>query len=134
MKVLVGFILVLTLVFLAYSVAVNFSNWPWTKTVVYKSGEVMGFKIGAPKSSCFDQAIILQQRAEIRALGLVDAEPGTYEERFKGIDLTQDDFPAANLSNSWRLGLSGQNSWVLLFFKDCRLVRIEKKEYRGPTE
>ena len=94
----------------------------------------MGFEIGEAKLSCFQHTIALENKGEIRALGLVDAEPGTYGERFKGTDLTEADFDAARASNIWRLGLVGENAWLLLTFGDDRLTRIERKDYRGPTE
>jgi hypothetical protein len=70
----------------------------------------MGFEIGAFKLACFQRAIALEQEGETRALHLVDAEPGTYEERFKGTDLTDADFSAARASNIWRLGLTGEKA------------------------
>ena len=129
-----GSLLVLALGFLTYSGAVTFSNWPWTKTEIHTSGVLMGFKVGESKLSCFQHVIALENEGEIRALHLVDAEPGTYEERFKGTDLTEADFEAAEPSNIWRLGLAGENAWVLLTFEDDQLTKIERKEYRGPTE
>ncbi len=127
-------LLFLATAFLIYSGAVTFSNWPWTTTEIHTSGGVMGFEIGEAKLSCFQRTIALENKGEIRALGLVDAEPGTYEERFKGTDLTEADFDAARASNIWRLGLVGENAWLLLTFGDDRLTRIERKDYRGPTE
>jgi len=129
-----GSMFILTLSFLIYSGAVTFSNWPWTKTETYTSGTVMGFSVGASKLSCFQQAIALQQKGEIRGLGLIEAEPGTYEEQFTGRDLTQADFDRARSSNAWHLGLTGVNGWLLLTFEDDLLVRVDRKDYRGPTE
>ncbi len=127
-------LLVLALAFLMYSGAVTFSNWPWTRTATHTSGTVMGFEIGASKLSCFRHAKSLEQGGTIRALHLVDAEPSTYEEKFKGTDLTDADFEAARVSDLWRLGLTGANAWLLLTFDEDRLGRVERKDYRGPTE
>jgi hypothetical protein len=129
-----GSLIVVAVAFLTYSATVTFSNWPWTKTETHTSGAVMGFTIGASKSSCFQQAIVLEQQGEIRALHLVDAEPGTYDERFRGTNLSPADFDRVRLSNVWRLGLVGENAWLVLTFEDENLARIESKEYRGPTE
>lgn len=129
-----GLLVVLAVAFLMYSGAVTFSNWPWTKTETHTSGAVMGFEIGASKSSCFQQAIILEQQGEIRALHLVDAEPGTYHERFKGTNLTPADFDRVRSSDVWRLGLVGANAWLVLTFEDDKLARVERKDYQGPTE
>ncbi|HGY92294.1 MAG TPA: hypothetical protein ENK43_14080 [Planctomycetes bacterium] len=129
-----GSLMVLAVAFLTYSGAVTFANWPWTKTEAHTSGVVMGFEIGASKSSCFQHAVALQGQGEIRALDLVDAEPGTYDERFNGTNLTREDFDRARLSNVWRLDLVGVNAWLLLTFEGDRLVRLERKDYRGPTE
>lgn len=130
----IGSAFVLSALFLIYSGAVTFSNWPWTKTEAHTSGTVMGFEIGKSQLSCFQHSIALEDEGEIRALHLVDAEPGTYEERFKGTNLTEADFERAKASNVWRLGLTGVNAWLLLTFEDERLARVERKDYRGPTE
>ncbi len=130
----VGSAFVLAVLFLAYSGDVAFSNWPWTATETHTSGTVMGFEIGKSKLSCFRHSIALEDQGEIRALHLVDAEPGTYEDRFKGTDLTEADFARAKDSNVWRLGLTGANAWLLLTFEGGRLERVERKGYRGPTK
>jgi len=130
----IGALIVLAVAFLTYSGAVTFSNPPWTKTEAHTSGTVMGFEIGASKFACFQQAIALEQRGEIRALDLVDSEPGTYGERFKGTDLTQADFDRVRSSNVWRLGLVGANAWLVLTFEEDNLARVERKDYQGPTE
>jgi hypothetical protein len=132
--VAVAALVVLGVAFLIYSGAVTFSNWPWTRTEAHASGAVMGFEIGASKRYCFQRAMELEDEGEIRALNLVDAEPGTYDERFKGTNLTEADFERVKASNIWRLGLTGVNAWLLLTFEDDALVRVERKDYRGPTE
>lgn len=134
MVVGIGSLVAVAAAFLIYSGAVTFSNWPWTKTETHTSGAVMGFKIGESKLACFQQAIALQQKGEIRALRLADAERGTFDERFKGTDLSPADFDRVRASNVWRLGLVGVNAWLLLSFEDDRLARVERKEHRGPTE
>lgn len=131
---IVGGIVALLSGFLTYSGAVTFSNWPWTKTMSYTSGGVLGFSVGDSKSFCFDRAIGLQRRGAIRSLGLVDAEPATYDKTFKGTDLTDADFEVARKSNLWRIGLAGENAWLLLTFVNDALIHVERKEYRGPTE
>lgn len=135
-NVIVGLASLMTVAvaFLTYSAMVTFSNWPWTKTEIDTSGTVMGFTIGASKFSCFEQAIVLEQQGEIRALHLVDAEPSTYNERFRGTSLSAVDFARVRSSNVWRLGLAGVNAWLLLTFEDEKLARIERNDYRGPTE
>jgi len=130
----VGSAIVLAAAFLIYSGAVTFSNWPWTKTETHTSGTLMGFGIGASKLECFQQAIALEKQGEIRALQLVDAEPATYDERFKGTGLTQADYERVRSSNVWRLGLVGTNAWLVLTFDDDHLVQVERNDYRGPTE
>ena len=127
-------LLFVAIAFAIYSGAVTFSNWPWTTTVTHTSGSVMGFEIGASKSACFDRALLLQQEGDIQALHPVDVEPGTYEERFKGTDLTAADFGGVEQASVWRLGLVGKNAWLLLTFEEDRLKRVERKDYRGPTE
>lgn len=129
-----GSAIVLAVAFLTYSGSVTFSNWPWTKTETHTSGTPMGFKIGVSKLECFKQAIALEQQGEIRALHVVDAEPGTYDERFKGTDLALADYDRVRSSNVWRLGLVGVNAWLVLTFEDAHLTRVERKDYRGPTE
>jgi hypothetical protein len=94
----------------------------------------MGFTTGASKFSSFRHAMVLEQQHEIRALHLVDTEPGTYDERFGGTDLSPVDFDRVRLSNVWSLGLVGENAWLVLAFEDDYLARIERKEYWGPTE
>ena len=129
-----AFVLFLAIAFAVYSGAVTFSNWPWTTTVAHTSGSVMGFEIGVSKSACFERALLLQQEGEIRALHPVDVEAGTYEDRFKGTDLTAADFGGVQRANVWRLSLAGKNAWLLLAFEEDRLKRVERKDYRGPTE
>ena len=130
----IGSLIALAVTFLTYSGAVTFSNWPWTRTETHTSEAVMGFEIGASKLACFQQAITLQQQGAILALSLVDAEPGTYDERFKGTDLSQADFDHVHSSDLWHLGLAGVNAWLLLSFEGDHLTRVERKDYRGPTE
>ena len=110
----------------------TFRNWPWTKT--YRSGTITGFWIGSSKLACFQRGIALEQEGQIVALGLLDEKPGTYEEEFKGTDLTEADFGTVRASKIWHLALAGENAWLLLFFEDEVLARIERKDYRGPTE
>ena len=126
--------LVLVFAFLGYSAVVTFSNWPWTKTGTFTSGALMGFEIGSSKLQCFQNAIALEREGRTQSLSLLDAEPTTYARKFKGTDLTDVDFGAARVSDFWKVGLAGENAWLLLFFEDEVLARIERKDYRGPTE
>ena len=94
----------------------------------------MGFEIGSSKLACFQNAIALEREGRSVALHPLGGEPGTYEERFKGTDLKEADFGTLRASEIWHLDLAGENAWLLLFFEDEVLVRIERKDYRGPTE
>lgn len=129
-----GMLFATALGFVIYSGAVSFSNWPWTTTQSFTSGEVLGFQIGSTKEDCFQNAIRLERNGHARGLNLVDADVGTYEERFDGTELQFDDFTRVRLSNTWHLALTGENGWLLLEFDRERLRRISKRRYRGPTE
>lgn len=135
-RALIGlaWLVVLVLCFLLYSLVMTFSNWPWTTTESHESGTVMGFEIGSSKLSSFENAITLQQQGQVLALELLDAPPTTYDEKFKGTDLARTDFDRVSTSNSWHVGLSGVNAWLILTFEGDRLARVERKDYRGPTE
>jgi hypothetical protein len=71
----VGGHLVLLAGFFIFSVAVTFSNWPWTRTEIHTSGSIRGLRIGDSKRVCFERAMTLQRSGEVLALGLVDEEP-----------------------------------------------------------
>ena len=127
-------ILLVVSTLLACSDGGPFSYWPWTTTETHSEGSVMGFEVAASKRACFDHAVALQRSGSVRALQLVDAVRGTYEEKFKGTGLSDADFAVVGESNLWHLGLTGDNAWLLLTFVDDRLALIERKDYRGPTE
>lgn len=126
--------LVAAAVFLAFSVVVTFTNWPWTTTERFTHGGVEGFEIGTSKKECFDRARQARREGTIRSLGLLDEPPMTYDEKYRGDEIELGDFDRVNASNQWHVALSRVNAWLVLDFHEDHLVSIEKKIYRGPTE
>ena len=84
----------------------------------------MGFLIGQSKADSFRHATHLQKEHKAEALTLMDVQDATVSEQFRIAGLTQADFERARLSNRWHIGISGVNAWLVLTFKDERLVEV----------
>lgn len=125
---------VVVIIFLAYSIAVTFENWPWTRTQSFTSGSYLGLTIQSGKRQTFNKAIELQRKDVITVLELHDQEPTTYAKRYKGNPILVGDFERVSKSNRWFLRLVGCNCWLILKFEDDQLKNLIRYDYHGPTE
>lgn len=120
--------------FLVYSASVTFRNWPWTVTETWTSGGTLGFSIGELKREAFTRTVAAQRERKVEVLWLVDEPPSVHAERFRGIDVGEDDWERVRSSDRWKLSLVGENAWLVLEFEAGSLASITRQRYRGPTE
>jgi hypothetical protein len=120
--------------FLAYSAAVTFRNWPWTVSETWTSGGTLGFRVGDPKLEAFRRAVAAQRERKIGVLWLLDQPPSVHADRFRGLELADEDWERVRGSDRWKLSLAGENAWLVLEFEAGRLTAITRQRYRGPTE
>ncbi len=128
----VGVLFLLLVVFLCHSVAVSFSNWPWTKTHSIVAGEFMGLSIGSDKAECYGQLAKLLERGAILSLEVSALQLGE-SKRFRTKSVQPEEFDKVKRAKLWHVSIAGANAWLLLHFKGERLTEIERKDYRGPT-
>ena len=131
---LVGLTGILVIIFMAYSVAVTFDNWPWTRKQSFTSGSYLGLTIQSGKRQTFDKAIDLQNNDLITVLELHDQEPTTYAKKYKGNPILVSDYERVSKSNRWFLALVGCNCWLILKFEDDQLKDVTRYDYYGPTK
>jgi len=120
-------------VFLFYSLVVNFSNWPWTRSQTVSGEAAFGFTFGASKRETMTYAIKIQQGRKILAVRPFDPTPMTYSERFIGYPLSISDFDRLEPFDRWNIRIADTSAWFVLEFKSGKLVKIERVEYFGPN-
>jgi hypothetical protein len=103
-------------VFVVYSYANAFRNWPWTLSSVVTKDDRSGIAVGARKTEVL---------AAVRS-GLQNGRLSSLEPLRSGAAIPQTD--------SWFVGISACNCWLELHFSDDRLARIRHRRYIGPTE
>ncbi len=121
-------------IFLFYSLVMNFSNWPWTRSQTVFGEEAFGFASGASKLETMIHAIEIQQGHKILAVIPLGLAPTTSAERFVGYPLSISDFDRLNPSDRWHIGIAGKNAWFVLEFNAGKLVKIKRLDYFGPTD
>ena len=119
--------------FVVYSVAVSFSNWPWTRTRVVEGEDALGFALGSTKRSVIELAIELKVEGAIEAVRPMGLPPYRSGDRFIGERLEEEDLSPLMGAARWHVGIAGDNAWLLLHFADDTLVRVERVDYSGPT-
>ena len=125
---------ILVFLFLFYSLATTFSGWPWTQRQTISSGEYLGYKIGSSVLEAFHNSVELQQAGQIRALRLLDQEPATARNTYKGAPILEGDFTRVSKAKRWHIGLSECNCWLVLNFSSEKLIKIIRHDYFGPTK
>lgn len=109
-----------------------FEDWP-QRTIVHRTGSVLGLEVGMSKEASFAAASDAQQESRATVLELMDEPPSTHAERFRGDPIVAGDLRRVTSSNQWYLGLPDRNAWLVIYFVDGHIDRIEEHEWTGPT-